>query len=137
LLLATVLFGAVAVLEADLAYRVLGHTDWRDRPFTLPSSLYAAAFILTFLAYDTVPVPFTAFFNYLSTRTYGIYLIHSTVLAAMFQLAGLTRPVLSLLGCNPLEVQPPLIAAVLGAPLALMWLVLQSPARRFYRHLFG
>lgn len=134
LLLAAVLFGAVAVLEADLIYRGLGYSDWRDRPFTLPTSLYGAAFILAFLAYDTVSLPFPAFFNYLSSRTYGIYLIHSTLLSLLFIAAG---PVLSLLSLYPLLTQPVLIALALGVPLGLMWLVLQTPARRLYRHLFG
>ena len=133
LLTGTIIFGVLALVEAQWLI-VNVHVNWRFSPLTLSSSIYALGFILTFLAYENVAVPFTPALTYLSTRTFGIYLAHEFVLklfgeAIIGSVGWLSNQVLIYT----------LILAVAGIaiPLALMLAVVKSPARKYYKYIFG
>jgi peptidoglycan/LPS O-acetylase OafA/YrhL len=134
LLMAVLAFGALAIVEADLSYRYLGLADWRDRPFTLPTSLYAIAFVLYFLAAEERRLPLGRAASALGSRTYGIYLLHPLIAPVVVQVLLLITPGLA---ANPLTLQPLLIAALIGLPLLLMLAIARSPARKSYQYLFG
>lgn len=133
LLVATAFLGLMMILEADVAFRY-ANVNWRDSPITLPSSLYAISFILCFLASDDVRFPFPRFFNYLSSRTFGIYLIHAKVIVLSVPLVATILPFAL---HHPALLQPVLIGLGLGVPLLLMELTARTPARKFYRYIFG
>lgn len=97
-------------------------------------SLYALAFILSFLAYDNAAIPLSSELSKLGSKSLGVYLAHSPVMyvaaVLMYRLAPRS------LG-NQMIYQGALIAVGLAIPLLLMTLVANSPARKSYRYIFG
>jgi surface polysaccharide O-acyltransferase-like enzyme len=123
----------VAFLEARFLLLALG-IDWRYSPLTTPSMIYALAFIGCFLAYERVKVPFAAQLNYLSAHTFGIFLLHMLVLKVI---VILIRDHAGWVSSGVFLYVPLLVAVAVGAPLIIMDLVGKSPARKYYRYLFG
>jgi len=133
LLAAVVILVPLGVLEWEAVYRLSGR-DWLASSITPLDNLYAGAFILCFLAFDKVSIPFSRELGEVGTRSLGVYLVHSQVLALVSRIAYHVAP--WILACQALF-QPMLIVLGLGIPLLLMAVVDRSPARRVYRHLFG
>lgn len=100
----------------------------------LSRTVYALVFILAFLAYDELELPFEKEVSSLGSKSLGVYLAHSVVMyiGAVVMYRGAPW----LLG-NQLLYQGILIAVGLFAPILLMALVARTPARRGYRYLFG
>lgn len=109
---------------------------WLPMQETLLDSLYSATFILAFLSFGDLSLPFSGALGDLGSKSYGVYLVHSPVLEygarAIYTLAPwmlayqfLFMPVLVMLG--------------LGVPLLLMAVVnvRQSPVRGSYHYIFG
>ena len=109
---------------------------WLPIRETLLDSVYAAAFILAFLSFGDLSLPYSGALGDLGSRSYGIYLVHSPVLAygarAIYGLAPW------LLAYQFLFV-PLLVVLGLGIPLLFMAAVewRQSPVRGSYRYIFG
>jgi len=135
LLGATVLFGCLSVLEAELAVHATSAADWwRSSPFTVPSTLYAIGVVLSFLAFGEVKLPLQRYVYDLGKSSLGIYLLHYKVLE--FAARGLQKILPGLLAYTIPFVLVIVVLAV-ALPLALMWLVEKSPLRRYHRYLFG
>jgi len=134
LLAGVVVLAPLATIESELLYASTGDGLWRVTPLTLFSSLYALAFILCYLTFNPAQGWVSRAFVWLSKRVYGIYLLQWAVLTHAARCIALTIP-----GVIPYQVlvQPVLIAVGLGVPLAAMGLVAGTPARRYYRWLFG
>jgi len=132
LLVAVVALGLIAILEREVMYNAVGG-NW-DAFCSIPSMLYASAFILCFLAFDKVSSPFSKTIYQLGSKTYGIYLLHPKVLEFVARVTYHVAP--WMLGHQVLF-QPLLIVFGLGGPLLFMTAVARSPARRAYRLLFS
>ncbi len=132
--LAVVVLGTVATVESEAVFR-LTKRDWPSSPLTIWSSLYAVAFVLCFLSLGDLPAAVTKPLQYLSGRTYGLYLIHNQ---AMELVARVIRQIAPGILVQQITLFQPLIFSVgLGVPLALMVLVTRSRMRKGYRYLFG
>jgi probable poly-beta-1,6-N-acetyl-D-glucosamine export protein len=101
---------------------------------TVTSNVYSVAFILCFLAFNKITLPFPGFFDWLGRNSFGIYLIHVSVLEVTARAINQLSP--WLLSMTWLF-QIILILIAIGIPLAFMKVVKMSPARRSYRYLFG
>lgn len=133
---ALVLFGAVSVFEAEAIFWATAmNYDVRYVPFTFSAWLFSIAFILAFLVFDRIAVPLPAKVNLLAGKSYGIYLIH---IKAMSYVARIIRQIAPQLLAYPILVVAPVMLIVgFAVPLLLMNIVSRSPARMFYRYLFG
>ncbi len=127
------LFFVLGVMEWEAILLGSGQT-WIAPQETIIDNLYAAMFLLTFLAFEQVRLPFVEKLSYLGSKSYGIYLVHSPVLEYTARLVYHLVPVLL---SFTLLFQSVLWIAGLGIPLLLMAIVNRSPFRRFYGYLFG
>ncbi len=109
--------------------------EWIGTRRTLIDTLYAGAFLLSFLAFDQINWPFSKQFGNLGPKSFGVYLIHAPVLIyaskAIYHLAPwiLAFPILLF--------QPILLILGVSVPLILMMLVKRSPIRGYYAYIFG
>jgi surface polysaccharide O-acyltransferase-like enzyme len=101
---------------------------------TLLDSVYSLAVLMAFLAFDKTALPLAKRLEDLGSKSFGIYLVHSPVME--FTARGLYHLAPWVLAYQILF-QPLIIIAGLGIPLLLMALVDRSPARKFYKYLFG
>ena len=58
ILVAVIVLGLLAILEPEVIYRTTGR-EWRFVPLTITTSLYSLSFVLCFLAFDKVTIPFS------------------------------------------------------------------------------
>jgi len=101
---------------------------------TIIDNLYAAMFLLSFLAFSEINLPLRNEVALLGSKSYGIYLVHSPVLEYTARIIYHFAPfILSM----QILFQAILWIAGLGIPLLLMAFVDRSPFRRFYSYLFG
>lgn len=113
---------------------LLSGQPWIETRETLVDALYGATFILLFLSYADLSIPNGKALEFLGNKSFGIYLVHSPVME--FVSRGFYHLAPWILGSQIL-LQPILIAAGLGVPLLLMYLVNRSPARSLYIYQFG
>jgi probable poly-beta-1,6-N-acetyl-D-glucosamine export protein len=132
LLVAVVILGALAILETEVIYRLTG-TDQRGSPLTILASFYAIAFILCFLSFDKVSIPFSRTIQQLGAHSYGIYLVHPLVLLYIPHIAF----VMTWMMAHPRLYLPIVVILAIGIPYLLMTIVAKTWARRSYRYLFG
>ncbi|MBE0410694.1 MAG: hypothetical protein IBX69_13290, partial [Anaerolineales bacterium] len=109
-------------------------SDWIGPRETLIDQLFAAAFLLSYIGFDKVRLPFTRQIEYLGSKSYGIYLIHSPVLEYTSRIIYHLAPTIL---AYQFVFQPLLYLVGFGLPLLLMALVNRSPSRRFYSFAFG
>ncbi len=128
-----VVFGVLAILESQWLIDNV-HVNWRYSPLTMTSLLYSLCFVLAFMAYEGMQPRLARVLNYLSTRTFGIYLIHEAVLKVG---AAAVDTQVHWLEAYTLLYTIALATAAIVIPLAIMAAVLKSPARRYYHYLFG
>lgn len=128
-----VILGASSVLEAELVYASTG-MDWRGTPLTLPSSLYSIAVILLFLTFDWTPIPISRALDQIGSKSYGIYLLHSTALEFA---ARTTQKFTPWILASPVIFQLVLIVSAVVGPILIMIATAKSPLRRSYRYMFG
>jgi len=134
LVAAVVVLAVLSVVEAEWLSTVTGDFDWSHATFKLSSSLYATAFILCFLAFDTRSLPFARSLDRIGGMSYGIYLLHPKTMELLARLIYHFTPWLL---SRQVLLQPLLIVASIGLPVLLMKLVAGSPLKRSYRYLFG
>lgn len=133
LLVAVFVLGLLAILEYEATYPITGK-DWVGFFRLVSSDLYALAFILCFLAFDKVTIPGSRIAHQLGKSSFGIYLLHSKVLEFA---ARVIRQIAPWMLAHQVIFQPLLVVLGIGGPLLFMTAVSRSPARRFYRYLFG
>jgi len=92
------------------------------------------AFILCFLAFDKVTIPGSKMFHQLGKSSFGIYLLHPIVLEFV---ARVIRQIVPWMLAPQVVFALLLVVMAVGGPLLFMTAVSRSPARRFYRYLFG
>lgn len=134
LLVAAFVMGVLSVLESEALYCATLNYGWARGLSKYSSILYAMAFLLLFIAFDEIPIPFTKAINWIGTKSYGLYLLHPKVLEFVARVVYHVAP--RILACQVLF-QPLLIVAAVGIPSLLMVCVAKSPARRYYHYLFG
>lgn len=133
LLASTIVLFVLGLLEWEWMVGVTGEPGLAMRE-TVLDAFYAAALILTFLAFGDLRPPVSDSLGALASKSFGIYLVHSPVMTYLAR--GLYHVAPWLLG-QPVLLVPVLIAAGLGVPLLLMQLVSRSPARPLYVYQFG
>jgi peptidoglycan/LPS O-acetylase OafA/YrhL len=134
LLVATVALGALSILESEMLYSLTQDYDWARGVSKFSTFLYTVAFILLFLAFDKISLPFPRTIDWMGTRSYGIYLLHPKVMEFAARVIYHIAPWLLV---HQVLYQPLLMASGVGIPLLFMTAVARSPARKFYRYLFG
>jgi peptidoglycan/LPS O-acetylase OafA/YrhL len=107
---------------------------WIGPRETLVDQVYSLAFLLVFIAFENVRLPLNKPVSDLGARSYGIYLVHTLALVYTSKVVNNFAP--QLLSLQFLF-QPLLVAAGLGIPLLMMWLMNRSPMRRMYGFIFG
>lgn len=126
-------FGVLVVVGPEWIYRATG-TDMRFVPLPYSAMLYAFAMIFLILSREVEKPWLQKPLSYLGGRTYGVYLIHFKAMEFAARIIYHVAPALLALQV-PLMVF--LIAWGLAVPLLFMSLVARTPARRYYRYLFG
>ncbi len=125
--------GALAVLESDLVYRATGAT-WGNTPIYLMVSLLAMAVISSFLAFPVESVAVSKALRWFGTRAYGLYLIHSRLMGFTGLLIPRLVPAIARQSWIFMLLQ---FLVGLGGPLLFMVIISKSPARKYYRYIFG
>ena len=96
--------------------------------------VYPLIFILSFLAFDKLTLPFSKNLSQLGTKSLGIYLAHGPV---MYVAAVVMYRQLPWVLEHQILYQGVLIVVGLGIPLVLMAAISNSRARGAYRYIFG
>ena len=122
------------IVEAEWLYAITGDFTWSHSSFKLSSCLYAAAFILWFLAWDARSVPWARSFNQLGVTSYGIYLLHPKIMEIVARVVYYLAPWLL---AHQALLQSSFIVVSVGIPVLLMRLVARSRFKASYRYLFG
>jgi len=128
-------FYGLAAVEAIFAYE-LGAAYWpRGNDQTkLTSALFSITFILCFLAFNRIQLPYQKLLKKLGTRSYGLYLSHYVILGVWAKLVVWILP-------EPLSsgwiVLPLLFFGTAAFAMLLMEFVSRSPIKRLYPYIFG
>jgi peptidoglycan/LPS O-acetylase OafA/YrhL len=128
--------GAAAILymvESEVVYQATSD-HWRQGISGLSFSIYAVAVIIAFLAHGEGRLTGSRWLSQLGTRSYGIYLLHATIMELGARVLYHVAP--WVLGVQVLF-QPILFALALAVPLVFMVAVSRSRLRWSYRYLFG
>jgi peptidoglycan/LPS O-acetylase OafA/YrhL len=133
LLIALIVMTVLSIAEPEFIYRST-HNDWRGGAHTLSTTLYAVLFILCFVAFEQVSLPFYKTLSQLGGKTYGIYLLHPKLMELAARVIAKIAP-LALAYQLPLLLILPIPA--IGLALLFIDAVARSPARRVYAYLFG
>jgi peptidoglycan/LPS O-acetylase OafA/YrhL len=130
----------VAVLAAVLSvveYQAIAVSDegiWLGDFRSILNNVYALAIIGSFLAFDLPHIFTSKRIIKIGQRSYGIYLVHVLVLTYLSKILYHVAP--WIFGFQFLY-QSILIAAGIGVPMLLMEIMARSPARRYYKYVFG
>lgn len=133
LLIATLLIFPLGMIEWEWMLHLSGQ-PWLGHRETVLDNLYAALFILTFLAYHRAPLPASNKLSELGVKSFGIYIVHSPVMEYAARAIYHLAPVLL---AYQLFLQPFLIVLGLAVPLLLMAAVQRTPLQRYYKYAFG
>ncbi|HZD11473.1 MAG TPA: acyltransferase family protein [Candidatus Binatia bacterium] len=135
LLAIVIILFPLGMLEWELILRASPEA-WIASRETVLDSFYAAAVILTFLAFHDIPVPYSAQLGELGTKSFGIYLAHAPVLEVTARVVYNLAPFFL---AYQFLFQPLLVLIGIGIPLLLMRLVSmeKSPVRIYYQYIFG
>jgi len=134
LFLSMILLGTLTIAEYQIADFYNGD-EWIGPGFSgFTRILFALTFILWFLSFEEISIPFGKEISNIGAKSLGVYMgnIPFIYVVAVF----LYRFAPWVLGSQILY-QPILVIAGLGGPLLLMKVVRETPARRVYRYLFG
>ena len=125
-------YGA-ALVEWEILRRASGR-PWISGGVTLSDNVLSFAILVTFFALYTQHKRCDEVLSRIGYMSYGVYLMHVSVLLVTAKAVYHTMP--SLLSC-PIVLQVSLILAGVGVPVYVMMLVNASPLRRYYRYVFG
>jgi membrane-bound acyltransferase YfiQ involved in biofilm formation len=129
-LIVSILLG---MLETEVLLAASGQ-EWIAPRETVIDSLCAGCFLLCFLAFEEVSLPFSKALGKIGGKSFGVYLAHSTALELG---ARVTFHVAPWIMASQVLFQPMLVTLGLGGPLLLMAAVKRSPVHRVYHYLFG
>lgn len=122
------------ILEGDAILQT-SHTSWFAGISTISSNLFAISAVACFLAFSEVRIPWSRALNKLSTRSYGIYLMHVPLIDLI---ARVIRQIVPRILAYQVVLVPFLFIIGLGLPLLTMEIVNRLPrGRNYYRYLFG
>jgi peptidoglycan/LPS O-acetylase OafA/YrhL len=107
---------------------------WGDAPITLFTTLYALTFLIYFQTLDVKQSPFTKILYPLGKRSYGLYLIHMKAMEFIARLIYHFAPIILL---YQIVYQPILWLFGFGGALLMMFVVENTPTRKYYRLIFG
>lgn len=134
LVLVTIVLGAITPLENEALRQMLGKEPGLQMG-TISSTIYPLTFILAFIAFSgSGKGRVGKLIGWLGAHSYGIYLTHLLVLGWLARLIQhflpglLSQPVLFVLLLAGLDI---------GVIALFMKAITRSPARRWYRYLFG
>ncbi len=134
LLAATIGLAVLSLIEYWFFVQLTGQ-EWLGPYFGgYARQVYSLAFILCFLAFDRLEVPLSAQLSDLGTKSLGVYLTHNRIMYVAAVIMYRQFP--SVLGMTFIYMTI-LVIVSLGGSLLLMAVVKRSPARRYYRYLFG
>ena len=128
-----VFFFVLGVIEWEILLQRSG-LPWIPPWETIIDGLYALAFILVFIAFDKIIIPYAKRVSNIGAKSYGIYLVHSLVLIVASKFAYHFIPAIL---AYQIIYQTILVTLGIGVPLMLMEIVNRSPVRRYYVYLFG
>jgi len=134
LLVATVVLGALSILESEVLYRETLNYGWARGGLKFSTILYAIAFILFFLTLSKPAIPFKQAINQIGTKSYGVYLLHPKVLELIARVIYHVAPWML---AHQILYQPVLVAIGTGIPLLFMNWVMKSRAKKLSHYLFG
>lgn len=123
----------VGVIEWQAIQQATGEPLLGQRE-TFVDTLYALAVLFCFIGFEKAAIPWSRTLRRLGERSFGIYIVHSPVMEYTARLTYRFAPALLQ---QPFVFVPLIIAAGLAVPLALMETVNRSPARPYYKWLFG
>ena len=123
----------LGILEWEAIFHFSGR-DYLNMRETILDSVYALAFIFTFLAFSNSSLPSNKQISDIGAKSFGIYLIHYTAMEYLAK--GIYHFAPRLLGIQILF-QPMILFIGLGSPLLLMYLAKKSFVRKYYSYLFG
>jgi peptidoglycan/LPS O-acetylase OafA/YrhL len=118
-------------------YQAIAVSDegiWLGDFRSILNNVYALAIIGSFLAFDLPHIFTSKRIIKIGQRSYGIYLVHVLVLTYLSKILYHVAP--WIFGFQFLY-QSILIAAGIGVPMLLMEIMARSPARRYYKYVFG
>lgn len=134
LLTAVILLGTLTMVEYEFYARLVGE-EWLGPSFRgISSPLYALSFILCFLAFDDVSLPFSKQISDIGSKSLGIYLANIPVIYIVAVILYKAFP--WTLG-NQLVYQTVLVVVGIVIPLLLMNLASKTPVRKVYRYIYG
>ena len=133
LLVLVVVSALLAIVEAELAFRLTG-LKYHEEILTIPTTVYVVAFILSFLAFSKQSFRGSKALYQLGVRSFGIYLLNGTILEFV---ARASQRFVPWLLAYEIMFMVCLIVMGTGIPLLFMQAVARGPARRYYRYLFG
>lgn len=134
LLLAAVVIAAALVLLENRLIMLWTPVKMVARSNLLSANLYGIAIILSFVAFETLPLPGSRLLSQIGTRMYAIFLLHVPLLELLAR--GFRYFLPWLLEYQIIFVLI-LIVLGIGIPIAFMDLVARSPIKRVYPYLFG
>jgi len=131
----TLLFFGLSATESLIAYH-LGDSYWPigSDQTRLSATLFSITFILCFVAFDNIPVPFSRTITKLGAHSYGLYLSHYLMLGLTARAITAIVPWVATQGWLYL---PLLFVLTVALCRGLMESVARLPTKRFYRYLFG
>lgn len=139
LLAAALLCIPIGIWEWETYYRLSG-LEWLDHRETFIDTIYSAALILSYLAFDQIKWPLKEQLSKLGVHSFAIYLTHSLFITytarIIYLLAGRLDIFKYFLGYQVL-LQPILILVGLFGPLLIIWFVEKTPANKFYKYILG
>jgi probable poly-beta-1,6-N-acetyl-D-glucosamine export protein len=134
LIILTMVFGAMSVIEAVLLHKVTGDMALAIAPFKFSMVLYAIVFILAFLSIDATRWRISEGLSWAGARSYGIYLITPILLEFIARLTRRIAP-----GLLAFQLIFTMVLAITS--IAFMWLIIEGVSRSrmsaAYHYLFG
>ena len=133
LVVLAVVFGLLSIIENEWIRLATNATpDWQA--MTISARLYALTFILAFMAFEGEKGRSAQGLKWLGARSYGIYLLHFPLLGLGARFIHRFYPPLL---AQPLLLEFVLVAEAIAVATLFMKGVAHSPARKWYRYLFG
>lgn len=133
-LVALIVLIPLTLIEYQFMWQVSGKEWLGNFRGGYSRSLYALAFLLCFLAYEKVKIPFSNKFSQLGGKSLGIYLAHGLI---MFIVAAILYKFTPWVLGRQVLYQVVLIVFGLGVSLIAMQIVSKTRLRGIYHYIFG